>query len=86
MSRSGEPGKGSAAEFYIRGVSSFRGSTTPLVLVDGIERDLDLVDTDDIESFSILKDASASAVYNVCGSHVRRLVSSAVLRRETQEA
>lgn len=69
MSRSGEPGKGSAAEFYIRGVSSFRGSTTPLVLVDGIERDLDLVDTDDIESFSILKDASASAVYGVRGAN-----------------
>lgn len=69
MARSGEPGKGSAAEFYIRGVSSFRGSTNPLVLVDGIERDLDLVDTDDIESFSILKDASASAVYGVRGAN-----------------
>ena len=63
MTRSGEPGKNSAADFYIRGVSSFKGTSTPLVLVDGIERDLDLVDTDDIASFSILKDASASAVY-----------------------
>lgn len=69
MSRSGEPGKNSAADFYIRGVSSFKGSSTPLVLVDGIERDLDLVDTDDIESFSILKDASASAVYGVRGAN-----------------
>ena len=69
MTRSGEPGQSGAAEFYIRGVSSFQGSTSPLVLVDGIERDLDLVDTDDIESFSILKDASASAVYGVRGAN-----------------
>lgn len=69
MSRSGEPGKNSAADFYIRGVSSFKGTSTPLVLVDGIERDLDLVDTDDIASFSILKDASASAVYGVRGAN-----------------
>ena len=69
MSRSGEPGKNSAADFYIRGVSSFKGNSTPLVLVDGIERELDLVDTDDIASFSILKDASASAVYGVRGAN-----------------
>ena len=69
MNRSGEPGKGSSADFYIRGVSSFQGTVTPLVLVDGIERDINLVDTDDIESFSILKDASASAVYGVRGAN-----------------
>lgn len=69
MTRSGEPGKSSAADFYIRGVSSFKGTSTPLVLVDGIERDLDLVDTDDIATFSILKDASASAVYGVRGAN-----------------
>ena len=69
MTRSGEPGKNGAADFYIRGVSSFTGTSNPLVLVDGIERDLDLVDTDDIESFSILKDASASAVYGVRGAN-----------------
>ena len=69
MTRSGEPGQSGAAEFYIRGVSSFTGTSSPLVLVDGVERDLDLVDTDDIESFSILKDASASAVYGVRGAN-----------------
>ena len=69
MARSGEPGKSSAADFYIRGVSSFQGSSNPLVLVDGVERDLDLVDTDDIASFSVLKDASASAVYGVRGAN-----------------
>lgn len=69
MTRSGEPGKSGAADFYIRGVSSFKGNSKPLVLVDGIERELDLVDTDDIASFSILKDASASAVYGVRGAN-----------------
>ncbi len=69
MNRSGEPGRDGAADFYIRGVSSFKGNTTPLVLVDGIERELDLVDTEDIKSFSILKDASASAVYGVRGAN-----------------
>ncbi|MDL2255665.1 TonB-dependent receptor [Parabacteroides sp. OttesenSCG-928-G06] len=76
MTRSGEPGKSSAADFYIRGVSSFKGSSKPLVLVDGIERDLDLVDTDDISSFSILKDASASAVYGVRGANGVILIST----------
>lgn len=67
---SGEPGgKSTSNAFYIRGVSSFQGTVTPLVLVDGVERDIDLVDTDDIASFSILKDASASAVYGVRGAN-----------------
>lgn len=69
MQASGEPGKNSASDFYIRGISSFTGNTSPLVLVDGIERELDLVDVDDIASFSILKDASASAVYGVRGAN-----------------
>ncbi|MFV0269321.1 MAG: TonB-dependent receptor, partial [Draconibacterium sp.] len=69
MTRSGEPGKNGAAEFYIRGISSFKGSATPLVLVDGIERELDLVDTEDIATFSILKDAAASAVYGMRGAN-----------------
>ena len=69
MQTSGEPGKASSSEFYIRGVSSFTGTVTPLVLVDGVERDIDLVDSDDIASFSILKDASASAVYGVRGAN-----------------
>ena len=68
VQKSGQPGS-SSADFYIRGVSSFQGTVTPLVLVDGVERDIDLVDTDDIASFSILKDASASAVYGVRGAN-----------------
>lgn len=69
MSRSGEPGRASNAEFYIRGISSFAGNRSPLVLVDGIERSMDLVDVEDIESFSILKDAAASAVYGMRGAN-----------------
>lgn len=67
VTRSGEPGTG--GDFYIRGISTFSGSARPLVLVDGIERDLDLVDPEDIQTFSILKDASASAVYGVRGAN-----------------
>lgn len=67
VTRTGEPGAGS--EFYIRGISTFGANKNPLVLVDGIERDLDLVDPEDIESFSILKDATATAVYGVRGAN-----------------
>ncbi len=64
---SGEPGAGSS--FWIRGISSFGADNRPLILVDGIERPMDLVDPEDIESFSILKDASATAVYGVRGAN-----------------
>ena len=59
---------GTDIKFNIRGVGSINGGE-PYVLVDGIERDLDLVDVEDIASFSILKDASASAVYGVRGAN-----------------
>jgi len=74
MNRSGEPGSGS--DFYIRGISTFGSSKTPLVLVDGIERSLDLVDPEDIESFSILKDATATAVYGVRGANGVMLITT----------
>ena len=68
LQRTGEPGAG--ADFWIRGISTFGSSNNkPLILVDGIERSLDLVDVDDIASFSILKDASATAVYGVKGAN-----------------
>lgn len=63
----GEPGSGSS--FWIRGISTFGSYNSPLILVDGIERSLDLVDPEDIESFSILKDATATAVYGVRGAN-----------------
>ena len=68
LQRTGEPGAG--ADFWIRGISTFGGGkNTPLILVDGVERSLDLVDPDDIASFSILKDATATALYGVRGAN-----------------
>jgi len=57
-----------AAEIYIRGKSSWV-NTTPLTIVDGIERDINDVDMNEIESISVLKDASATAVYGVKGAN-----------------
>ena len=68
VQKTGEPGA-DGANFWIRGISTFGSSTTPLVLVDGIERDLDLVDIEDIKDFSILKDAAATAIYGVRGAN-----------------
>src|SRR5690554_4825186 len=65
---SGEPGYDSA-ELLIRGVGTFAGNRQPLVLVDGIERDINIVNSQEIESFTILKDASATAVYGVRGAN-----------------
>lgn len=68
VQRSGEPGYDSS-NFWIRGIASFSGNQSPLVLVDGIERDLNNIDPAEIESFSVLKDASASAMYGVRGAN-----------------
>ncbi len=65
---SGEPGYDNS-DFWIRGIASFSGNTTPLVLVDGIERSLNDLDPAEIEAFSVLKDASASAMYGVRGAN-----------------
>ncbi len=65
--RSGEPGY-DGATLLIRGAGTWLNSS-PLVLVDGIERDINLINTDEIESFSILKDASATAVYGMRGAN-----------------
>lgn len=67
VQRSGEPGYDNA-DIYIRGISTFTNSS-PLILVDGIERGFSNVDPEDIASFSILKDASATAVYGVRGAN-----------------
>ncbi len=67
MQRTAEPGSG--ADFWIRGISSFGANNRPLILVDGIERSMDLVDPEDIQTFSILKDATATALYGVRGAN-----------------
>ena len=68
IQRSGEPGYDDS-NFWIRGISTFSGHNNPLILIDGVERDLDNVDVAEIESFSVLKDASASAMYGVRGAN-----------------
>ncbi len=68
MQRSGEPGQ-NYSEFWIRGISTFGGSSSALVLVDGIERNFNEVNVEDIESFSVLKDASATAIYGQRGAN-----------------
>ncbi len=67
VQRSGEPGYDDS-QIYIRGMSSFTNSN-PLVLVDGVERSFSQIDPQDIESFTVLKDASATAVYGVRGAN-----------------
>jgi TonB-linked SusC/RagA family outer membrane protein len=68
MQTSGEPGN-NIAEFWVRGIGTFGASSGALVLIDGLEGDINSVDPADIESFSILKDASATAVYGVRGAN-----------------
>lgn len=57
----GEPG--AARTWNIRGTGSLADNQSPLVLVDGVETNIDTVDPESIESISVLKDASASAIY-----------------------
>lgn len=77
--RSGEPGSDNA-EFFIRGVTTFgTGKANPLILIDNIEltsADLSRLNTDDIASFSILKDATATALYGARGANGVILVTT----------
>ncbi len=69
--RSGEPGADDAS-FFIRGVTSFSYASGPLILIDGVEsnqRELGMMQPDDIESFSIMKDAAATALYGARGGN-----------------
>lgn len=68
MTLSGEPGK-NISNFWIRGIGTFGANSGALVLIDGLEGRLEDVDPDDVESFQILKDAAATAVYGVRGAN-----------------
>ena len=73
----GEPGQASA--FYIRGINTFGGVATPLILLDGVEissGDLNRIPAESIESFSLLKDASATAIYGNRGANGVMLVTT----------
>ena len=67
ISSSGEPGR-DQAKIFIRGRSTW-GNTDPFVLVDGVERSMNDVDPNEIETISVLKDASATAVFGVKGAN-----------------
>lgn len=64
----GQPGADDVS-FLVRGYSSYNGTSTPLVLVDGVEREMARIDASDIESVTILKDASSCAVYGMKGAN-----------------
>ncbi|RNC63831.1 SusC/RagA family TonB-linked outer membrane protein [Proteiniphilum sp. X52] len=72
---SGEPGD-DISEFWVRGIGTFGASSSALVLIDGLEGNLSEIDPADVESFSILKDASATAVYGVRGANGVVLVTT----------
>lgn len=64
---SGEPGA-DAADIYVRGVATWNNAK-PLIQVDGVERDFSQIDPNEIESVTVLKDASATAVFGVRGAN-----------------
>ena len=69
VQETGQPGE-DYAKIYIRGASSLSDSnSSPLILVDGVERPLNTVDPNEIESLSILKDAASTAVFGVRGAN-----------------
>lgn len=65
---SGRPGE-KTAQYYIRGQSSWNGGGQPLVMIDGVEGDMSDIDINEVENVSVLKDASATAVYGVKGAN-----------------
>ncbi|MCY4778661.1 TonB-dependent receptor [Sphingobacterium sp. UT-1RO-CII-1] len=75
VQRSGEPGYDNS-EFWIRGISSFAGGNSPLVLVDGVPRTINDIEPDEIESFTVLKDAAATAVYGAEGANGVVIITS----------
>lgn len=77
VTNSGAPG--SSSDFYIRGISTFGGRATPLIMLDDVEisaGDLNNIPAETIESFSILKDASATAIYGSRGANGVMLVKT----------
>ena len=69
--RSGEPGQDNA-DFFVRGITTFGANTSPLILIDNIEltaTDLARLQPDDIQSFSVMKDATATALYGARGAN-----------------
>ena len=77
MTTSGEPG--STSQFYIRGISTFGGDATPLILLDGVQistADLNRIPPENIATVSVLKDASATAIYGALGANGVMLITT----------
>lgn len=72
---SGAPGQDDT-KINIRGRATFAGDGSPLILVDGVERTFSQIAPDDIETISVLKDASATAVYGVRGANGVMLITT----------
>lgn len=68
MMQSGQPGR-NISEFWIRGISTFGGGSAALVLVDNVERDINDINIEDIETFTVLKDAAMTAIYGSRGAN-----------------
>ena len=81
--RSGEPGVDASA-LYIRGLATL-GNARPIVVVDGVERSMDYIDPNDIESFSILKDAASTAVFGMRGANGVVMVTTKRGRRSAPQ-
>ncbi|MDR2036286.1 MAG: carboxypeptidase-like regulatory domain-containing protein [Bacteroidales bacterium] len=64
------------ADFFIRGLKTFKADSGALVLVDGLKSDLSQVDPADVESFALLKDTSATALYGVRGANEVILITT----------
>lgn len=78
VQQTGEPGA-DGANFWIRGVSTFGSNTSPLIIIDGVEAnatDLNALDPEVIEGFSILKDATATAMYGMRGANGVMIVTT----------
>jgi len=75
MQTSGQPGN-NTSEFWIRGISTFGGGAGALVLVDGFERNMSEINIEDIETFTVLKDASTTAIYGSRGANGVILITS----------
>ncbi len=80
LQTSGEPGY-DGSQLWIRGMATFTGNQSPLILVDGVERSFGSIDANEVATVSILKDAASTAVYGVRGANGVVLVTT---RRGTE--
>ena len=82
INSSGDPRAGSSIR--LRGVTTIMGDLTPLILVDGIEGDLNTVAAENIASIDVLKDASAAAIYGTRGANGVIIITTKTGKRESR--